>query len=150
MIVDALTRARARAAATLALVAVCAAVLAAGAAGTARADSSDWFCPWNNGAGGFITLGPNTGCTSSFYNALTEVAYYHEDGANVDHCAVSKWTSDPSGSGSNAIPAACGLGSAPYGYIATQYYPSGVWSYARGKNNESVTHYDFYGYRWWI
>lgn len=150
MVVDALSRAPARFAATLALVAVVAALLATALSGSARADSSDWFCPWNNGAGGFISLSANTGCTSSFYNALTEVAYYHRDGPNVDHCAVSKWTDDPGGSGSNAIPAMCGYGRPPYGFIATNYYGSGVWSYARGKNNEGVVHYGFYGLRWWI
>jgi hypothetical protein len=150
MAVKALGRAPARLGAAVALAAACAALLIAASSGTARADSGDWFCPWNNGAGGFITLGANTGCTSSFYNALTKVAYYHRDGANVDHCAVSKWTDDPGGSGSNAIPARCGYGAAPYGLIATDYYGSGVWSYARGKNNEGVTHYGFYGFRWWI
>lgn len=139
----------ARRGALLALLLACASLFVLALGGTARADYSDWFCPWNNGAGGFITLGANTGCTSSFYNNLTMVAYYHHDGANVNHCAVSKWTSDPGGSGSNAMGAACGYGAAPYGYIATMYYPNGVWSYARGKNNEGVTHYGFYGFRWW-
>jgi len=145
----ALNRANARFGAGLALAVCCAVLFAAGLGGTARADSSDWFCPWNNGSGGFISLGANTGCTSSFYNGLTQVAYYHRDGANVDHCAVSKWTDDPGGSGSNAIPAACGLGAAPYGFIATNYQSTPVWSFARGKNNEGVTHYGFYGLRWW-
>ncbi len=144
-----LGRAHTRFTTVLALVVTCATLLAV-ASSTASADSSDWFCPWNNGNGGFISLGAHTGCTNGFYNALTKVAYYHRAGANVNHCAVSKWTSDPGGSGSNAIPAACGYGSAPYGYISTQYYGSGVWSYARGKNNEGVTHYGFYGIRWWI
>lgn len=118
--------------------------------GSARADSSAWFCPWNNGAGGTITLGANSGCTSSFHNALTMVAYYHYAGPNVNHCAVSKATSDPGGASSNVIPAVCGLGSAPYGYLSTAYYGSGLWSYARGKNNEGTTHYGFYGMRWWV
>jgi len=133
----------------LALVVACASLMVVLNAGTARADSSDWFCPWNNGNGGTISLAANTGCTSSFYNALTEVAYYHASGANVDHCAVSKFTSDPGGGSANVIPAVCGYGSAPYGYVTTAYYAGGLYSYARGKNNEGVTHYDFYGIRWW-
>ena len=150
MIDDVLNRAPARFAGGLALVATCAALLVAAFSGSARADYGDWFCPYNGGSGGFISLAGNTGCTNSFYNALTQVAYYHRDGPNVNHCAVSKWTSDPGGSGSNAIPAACGYGSAPYGAIVTGYYGGGVWSYARGKNNEGATHYGFYGFRWWI
>lgn len=149
MTVRGLARARRDVAWAVAAVLASATLLAFALQGTARADSSDWFCPWNNGAGGTISLGPNTGCTNGFYNALTMVAYYHQAGPNVNHCAVSKWTSDPGGSGSNAIPARCGYGSAPYGYIATDYYGGGVWSYARGKNNEGVTHYGFYGVRWW-
>lgn len=132
-----------------ALLLTCASVGFVTMSGTAKADSSDWFCPWNNGAGGTITLGANTGCTSSFVNYLTQVVYYHQAGANVDHCAVSKFTSDPGGSGANVIPAVCGYGAAPYGAIFTAYYSSGLLSYARGKNNEGVTHYGFYGIRWW-
>lgn len=144
-----LNRAPRRFVGALALLLSCASLGVVLMHGTARADSSDWFCPWNNGSGGTISLAANTGCTSSFYNALTEVAYYHASGANVDHCAVSKFTSDPGGSGANVIPAVCGYGAAPYGYLATAYYSSGLYSYARGKNNEGVTHYDFYGLRWW-
>src|SRR5262245_40514298 len=91
----------------LALLLACTSIGLVSLSGAASADSSDWFCPWNSGAGGTITLGANTGCTSSFYNAISQVAYYHQAGANVNHCAVSKWTSDPGGSGSNAIPAVC-------------------------------------------
>jgi len=134
----------------LALALACASLGIVLMASTARADSSDWFCPYNGGAGGTISLSANTGCTNSFYNALTQVVYWHQDGANVDHCAVSKATSDPGGASSNVIPAVCGYGSAPYGAVFTAYYGSGRPSYARGKNNEGVTHYGFYGMRWWV
>lgn len=90
----------------LALLLMCASFGLALMGGTARADSSDWFCPWNNGSGGTISLAPNDGCTSSFYNALTEVAYYHASGPTVNHCALSKYNSD--GSGSNALPPSAG------------------------------------------
>lgn len=113
-------------------------------AGTSRADSSDWFCP--TGGTSTISLAANAGCT----NSLTEVAYYHASGANVDHCAVSKATSDPGGGSSNVLPAVCGYGASPYGELNTAYHTGGAWSYARGKNNEGVTHYDFYGFRWWL
>jgi hypothetical protein len=56
----------------LALLLICASFGIVLMGGTARADSSDWFCPSNNGAGGTISLAANTGCTSSFYNALTD------------------------------------------------------------------------------
>lgn len=115
--------------------------------GSAFADSSAYFCPAD---GGTISLGANAGCTNSYYNALTQVNYYHQSGANVNHCAVSKATSDPGGASSNVIPAVCGLGAAPYGYIHTQYVSGGAYSYARGKNNENAVHYDFYGIRYWV
>jgi hypothetical protein len=117
-------------------------------AASASADSGDWFCPV--GGTSTISLGPHTGCTNSYYNKLTEVAYYHSAGANVNHCAVSKATDDPGGASSNVIPAVCGYGVAPHGELNTAYYGSGKWSYARGKNNEGATHYGFYGFRWWI
>lgn len=131
----------------IACLVVVACAMATAFQGNAWADSSAHFCP---AGGGTISLAANAGCTNSYYNALTQVNYFHASGANVNHCAVSKATSDPGGASSNVIPAVCGLGAAPYGFIHTQYVSGGAYSYARGKNNEGVVHYDFYGIRFWV
>lgn len=128
-----------------AVAAVLTAALGAGASAatttaTARADSFGLFCP---GGGGTISLGPYAGCTHSIAHFLTQISGYHSSGATVNHCVTSK--GNPGGTGGNITPAVCGYGSAPYGYVHTAYFGVGRWSYAKLKNNEGVTHYDFYG-----
>lgn len=125
------------------ILASCVVAMIAISAGSAHA-TVEPFCP---ASGTTISLGPNQGCTNSVRTKLISVWYYHTSGPTVHHCAVSKATDDPGGASSNVIPAVCDWGDAG-GAVRTASANPGLWSYARGKNNENVQHWDFMGLKW--
>lgn len=123
------------------LTAVLAAACLFASAAPASASSGD-FCP---AGGGTITIAANSSCTNTTYSAITQVDYYSLGGWY--HCASSN--SAAAGNGLTLIAAACGYGAPVTGKVETGFYALGVYSYARGTNDEPAAHSGYYGTRHW-
>src|SRR4051794_21314604 len=106
--------------------------LATGAPTTATANKN-YFC-WADGTFKYVDRTPPY-CVGNGYRTLNQVKWSLQNGGGVNHCALAKFNSD--GSGSNALPTACG--EQQHVYTLCLYFDAT--SYPKGTNESSSPHY---------
>lgn len=111
-------------------------------AGTASADLAGNFC---DPSGGETSIAPGTAgtCVHGNHHALSQVQVYRTSNTVVVHCAGANSTTSPSSS--HVISYACGIGTAPNGFLATAYNNNPPQcGYPAHKNDGSQTWGQFY------